>query len=137
MAIDRMDWHYGAENFPKNLDLECGGTHIGFYLTWIIDNNLEGEYLKEDGTKELEAVRNRSMTGRDFLIEMCDEKLFDEDINEEAKKFTSFYYESDMYFDDLDSIFKPYVYEIENSWENYEKIGLVISKRYQEWKADK
>lgn len=30
MSIDRMDWHYGADNFPKDLDTECGGIHIGF-----------------------------------------------------------------------------------------------------------
>ena len=38
MAIDRMDWHYGGD-YPEGLPTENGGTHIGFYLTWIIQNN--------------------------------------------------------------------------------------------------
>lgn len=45
------------------------------FLAWAIINNLEGEELIEDSKESLDAVRQRSMTGREFLIKECDEVL--------------------------------------------------------------
>ena len=39
MAIDNAAWHYGG-NFPEELPKENGGTHIGFFLAWIINKNI-------------------------------------------------------------------------------------------------
>lgn len=139
MAIDRIDWHSGGD-FPEHLPEENGGTHIGMYLAWIIHNNLIGQLHRDDSKEALEKVLNKQMTGRDFLIEMCDEKFWDEDLNEEGAAFTKYYYESeinpnylydytDILADEIES-----VYEAENSWENYEKLKPVLDKRYWDWK---
>lgn len=130
-----MDWHYGGD-FPEDLPDENDGTHIGMYLAWIINNNLQGELHNEESSEALKDVRNRKITGRDFLIDQCDEKFWDEDLNEEGLAFTEFYY-SETYFDDygealatdLDSI-----YQIEDTWENYDKIAPIIDRRYHSWK---
>jgi len=80
MAYDRVDWHYGGD-YPKDLPPENGGTHIGIFLAWAIIHNLEGELHHEDerDQKALQAIRDRTMTGRDFLIRQCDEKFWEED----------------------------------------------------------
>lgn len=134
-SIDRIDWHQ-TENFLENVPDENGGTHIGMYLNWIIDNNLICEKHLTESINALENVKARKITGRDFLIEYCDRKFWTEDLNEIGLKFTVDYYSSDKYFDDyaetLDSG-QQSIYEYENSWENYEKIKLVIDKRYNDW----
>lgn len=140
MAIDRIDWHaYG--DFPDDLPPENGGIHIGFYLTWIIENNLEGEDLQEDATEELEMVRKREMDGLAFLIQVCDEKFISDDLSDEGYAFTQYYYEakSNNYFDDFERVLGQEFsssYYVENSWDNYDKISPIITDAYKKWKKE-
>lgn len=140
MIIDKMDWHYSAENFPKHLNQECAGTHIALYILWIIENNLFSNELLDDAEREIEMVKNREMTGLDFLIYICDEKFLEEDLSKQGLEFTLYYYDSEpyYYFNDLEKVFpnqvKNSLYELENSWENYDKIKNIINTRFEEWK---
>jgi len=139
MAYDRSDWHYGGD-YPNDLPPENGGTHIGFFLAWAIINNLVGEFHKEESKESILAVRNRKMTGRDFLEKECDEKFWEEDLNEEGNLFAKVYYEGNIYFSDYESTLAgglPTLYHVENTWENYDKIAPIISRRYMEWKKNK
>lgn len=139
MAIDRVDWHYTAE-YPNDLAEENSGTHIGMYLAWIINYNLVGELHLEEDAEELQAVRERTMTGKDFLIKLCDTKFWDEDLNEEGLAFTEHYYHDDHhgYFNDYVQTLAtslPSLYNVADSWQNYDLIAPVITKAYQRWKA--
>lgn len=145
MAIDRMDWHYESVeecNLPEN----NAGTHIGMFLAWAINRNFLGEFhTDEEGSLEyIDKVKNRVCTGVEFLIDMCDEKFWDEDLNEEVYEFVKDYYEDDesefanrygSYFEDYETVFKDYetLYHVENSWENYDKLAPILDKRYKEW----
>ncbi len=136
MAYDRADWHYGGD-YPSELPSENGGTHIGIFLAWVINNNLEGQLHREESQQSLKAVRNREITGREFLEKECDEKFWEEDLNEDGNAFAKYYYESDIYFSDYEVTLienLPTLYHIENSWENYDKIAPIISSSYREWK---
>jgi hypothetical protein len=136
MAYDRSDWHYGGD-YPDELPQENGGTHIGMFLAWVINNNLEGNLHKEDSQQSLKAVRNREMTGREFLEIECDGKFWEDDLSEEGNAFAKYYYESNLYFADYESTLAgglPTLYHVENSWVNYERISLIISSRYIKWK---
>lgn len=140
MAFDRMDWHYGGD-YPEGLPNENGGTHIGFYLAWLIQNDLIGEFHLEESIDELTAVRERKMDGRTFLIAMCDEKFTDEDVNDEGLEFTEFYYQAEEndFFDDYERILAqglPTVYHVENTWENYDKIAPVMTAAFHNWKNE-
>lgn len=141
-AIDRIDWHTGGD-FPENLPEVNGGTHIGMYLAWIIKNDLIGQLHLDDSVEALEKVKLKQITGRDFLVDMCDEKFWEEDLNEEGNNFTKHYYESESkenfksYITDYCEVLGQEVeslYEIENTWENYEKLEPILDKRYSEWK---
>ncbi len=145
MAIDRMDWHYDSveeNDLPEN----NAGTHIGMFLTWIIDNDLLGEFHTEDESslKYIKKVKDREISGREFLIDMCDEKFWEEDLSEIGYEFVKDYYEDDeslfankyaSYFEDYEELFENYetIYHTENSWENYNKLKLILDKRYKEW----
>lgn len=140
MAYDRMDWHYGSDNFPDDLEPENGGTHIGMFLAWVINNHLEGELHVNESQESLARVCSRQMTGREFLEQECDEKFWEVDLNEEGNAFAKYYYDSDKYIDDYVEIFCdnfPSIYHVEDIWENYDKIAKVLDKRFNEWKRQK
>lgn len=140
MAIDRLDWH--AETVEEaDLPYENSGTHIGMYLAWMIMHHLEGEIHQEDSESELDSVRNRQMTGRTFLINVCDEKFCDEDLSDEGYAFTQAYYETDQYSNDYDEILVlpeglSSSYAVADTWENYDLIAAKITQRYTEWKKN-
>jgi hypothetical protein len=73
---DDSSWHYGGD-YPDDLPQENASTHIGMFLTWCIDNNLLSEEQLEDSEEDISAVKNRELTGAEFLINNCDEKLTD------------------------------------------------------------
>lgn len=142
MTYDRIDWHSGGKDFPKEIDTECGGTHIGMFLTWIIENDLIGELHKEDSQESLLKVKRREITGRDFLIKECDSKFWDEDLNEEGNEFAKYYYANQdygQYILDYEGIFNEYdnLYKVKDSWKNYDRLKPIINKRYNEWKNSK
>lgn len=142
MSIDRMDWHYGGD-YPENLPLENGGTHIGLYLTWIINNDLISELHLKDIRDSVELVKRREITGRDFLMEVCGEEFDEGDLNEEGLRFTRYYYgdENDMreyiidYLNTLGDDLET-VYHVDNTWNNFDKLSKVIDTRYKEWKQN-
>jgi hypothetical protein len=96
MAIDNAAWHYGG-NFPEELPKENGGTHIGFFLAWIINKNLQGDLHRETKNDQnaCKKVRRREITGRDLLFSNCDERFWSEDLNQEGLDFTNFYYNAE------------------------------------------
>ncbi len=137
MSIDRMDWHSGGD-FPEDLAAECGGTHIGMYLAWIVNNELYGELHQEESSESIEKLKNREITGLDFLINDCDEKFWTEDLNEDGEAFTKHYY-TEHYFVDYEKILGTNLstlYHVENSWDNYDKIATVLDQRFKEWKSE-
>ena len=143
MAIDRMDWHYGG-NFPADLPGACGGTHIGMFLAWIILHDMIGQDHRDDSESELQAVRERRMTGRDFLISQCDEKFWDSDLDEEGLAFTSAYYSGSggnaygPYLGDYERLLAaglPSTYHVEDTWKNYDRLAPTIDAAYLSWKS--
>ena len=140
MAIDRMDWHNGAEDFPKDLPPEAGGTHIGMFLCWIINNNLEGHLHKTDSKESISKVRSRVMSGTEFLIKECDEKLWEEDIEAECLDFVKHYYESNKYYSDYEKALvanEPSIYHVQDNWENFDKLAPYIDLAFDKWQASK
>lgn len=140
MSYDKIEWHSEGEDFPKEANPENGGTHIGIFLAWIIQNNLVGELYIQLAQESIDKVKRREITGRDFLIMECDSKFFNEVLNDEGNKFVKNYYDStgdDNYFSDYATVFDEYdnIYEVDNSWQNYDKIKPTIDMRYQEWKS--
>ena len=145
--IDKGDWHFLAEAFPKDAPQEKGGTHMGIYLAWIINNDLIGELYTDECMTEIGMVKERIITGRTFLINECDFCLTDEEFNDDGLAFTLYYY-SDNNLNN-DKVVKQYLmdyaemfikepmtfWDVEDIWENYDKISPVIDERFRSWKA--
>jgi hypothetical protein len=138
MAYDRADWHYGG-TFPKGLPDAAGGTHIGMFLAWAIMRGLEGEDAQAD-TDSLEAVRARRMTGRDYLLNICDEKFWESDLSEEGNAFAKQYYGEKGYYKDYEKALArrlPSLYHVEDSWDNFDRLTPVLDQRFRDWKSGK
>ena len=138
MAYDRADWHYGGD-YPDGLPPENGATHIGMYLGWAIKRGLAGEFHIENSHNALDAVRSGRLSGRDFLLEQCDEKFWEEDLNDEGNRFKAAYYDA-HYFDDymecLDSDDAKSVYHYNNSPENQALVEALLDRRFAAWKQE-
>ncbi|MCE3296789.1 MAG: hypothetical protein K0R65_2503 [Crocinitomicaceae bacterium] len=134
-TIDRIDWH--TDDIPESLPAEKAAIHIGFYLTWVIENKMISEEHAKGSQEVISRIKNKEITALEFLVNNCDGKFSESDLNQEGLAFTLGYYEDD-YLDDFDTLFGDSVehfYELEDSWPNYEKIKKVIDKRFAEWKS--
>jgi hypothetical protein len=139
-SYDRADWHYDGENFPMDAPPERGGTHIGMFLAWCIISGLEGQFHKEESAVSLEAVQNRTMTGIEFFFKECDESFGDEDLSEEGNRFAEHYYESNLYNSDYSESLGQLadnLYDVEDTWENYDLIANIIDERFRQWRNPK
>lgn len=145
MKYDDASWHYEGD-FPADLPNENGATHIGMFLAWCIENDLISDWLREEAEEEIQQVKEGKLSGADFLISVCDEKLLDEDLSEIGNAFAQDYYEDDTdfaekfasytddYINTLDQGELESFYEVENTPENYQLLKKVIDKRFQDWK---
>lgn len=147
---DDASWHYGGE-FPDDLTPEKGATHIGMFMRWCLERKLYSEELEEDAEEEIDDVINGELTGADFVIQVCDEKLATYDLNQEGNAFAKDYYEDETDFaehynsfaDDYESIFIQHAhdtnthlesfYHVEDTEENYQLIKPIIDKRFAQW----
>ena len=150
MAFDRMDWHYGGD-YPNDLPTENGGTHIGMFLAWVVMRGLVGDMHLEDSMPALKQLQAREITGRDFLVTQCDEKLWDDDFNAQGLAFAKDYYENETafadeyndYMQDYCEVFNRHAanngfeyastYHVENTWENYDRLTPILDQRFAEW----
>jgi hypothetical protein len=142
VKYDDASWHYGG-NFPKGLPNEAGATHIGMFLAWMLLNGFASEELVEDAQEDIDSLKNRSITGASFLMEVLDEKLTDNDFNDDGNAFAKAYYEGkdndSRYIDDYFEAFgvnEKSLYEVPDTWENYDKLSTRMSERFEKWNAD-
>ena len=147
LSFDRMEYHFDeahrrhitlkdkdVEALTEEEELEIvrrAGTHIGFFLTWIIKHHFEGEiYLDEQ--EALEAVRREEMLGIDFLMEYGDGKFIADDVSEEILPFV------DSYYDKYLTVFNQWVVnelhdlplEFVGSWEDYHQFEHILDEAY-------
>lgn len=135
MAYDRADWHYGGD-FPEGLAPENGATHIGMYLAWAIKRGFTGELHLQHSAPAVAAVREGRMSGRIFLIEQCDEKFTEEDLNDEGNRFTSSYYEAGYHADYAKCFGDAYpsLYHVEDSPSNQLEVDGILDRRLAVWR---
>lgn len=140
MKYDDASWHYEGE-FPDHLPDAAGATHIGMFLTWMLLNGFASEDLLDEADSEVAELRDRSITGPQFLIRVLDERLTAEDFSQEGNAFTVAYYkgqdDDSRYVDDYLETFGVSVetlYGVPDSWGNYDQLAARMDARYASWK---
>jgi hypothetical protein len=134
MVYDKAKWHSDG-NFPKGLPYENGGTHIGMFLAWAIINGMAGDDLVDEAAKDLDALRQREMTGRQILLRHLDGVLSDEDLNRPGNAFAAHYYKK--YMGEYDGLVRNKLataYHAADDWLTYDRVAAMIDKRYSEFR---
>ena len=140
MSYDRADHDYSTEQ--ESLPKGHAGTHIGMFLAWAVSNGLENDFHRQHSAEALARLRRRELTGRQFFEAACRDRFAEKDLNPEGNAFAQFYYADEagqrgMYFSDYKRVLAaglPSFWHVADTWDNYEKIAAVISRRYEEWK---
>ena len=140
MSYDRANFDYSTEADP--LPKGHAATHVGMFLAWAVINELHSDLLRDHYEELLAKLRRREITGRQFFEAACSERFSERDLNEEGNAFAQHYYVDETgkrgaYFADYKKVLAaglPSFWHVANTWENYEKIAAVISRRYEEWK---
>lgn len=126
-----------------NIIWDRAANHISMFVTWLIDCGLLSKE-HEENQKEIQAVRERKMTGFEYLLNICDLKLLRTDIARKAFKFMDHYYEAEgdhsylqEYCDCMENNGKE-VLATCFSWEDYEAIRTkVLDPAYQAYLESK
>jgi len=110
MTIDRIDWHYDSvtDETLEEDRLEKAGAHIGYFMEWAYKNGFAPTNPETHDVDEYNKVTNSEISGLQFLIENCDTKFWDVDLNEEGQKFAIFAYEK--YLNDYEKVVKHKAY---------------------------
>jgi hypothetical protein len=135
--LDDVSWHLDSEEFYAGLPEENAATHIGFFVAWAINNGLWGAIPGTDCPAAVQRVQERAITGRVFVLEECDGKLFPTMFNAEGCAFANKYsprtYIKDYYNALVVGLASGYL--VADSWDNCERMAEVIEQRYVESKA--
>jgi hypothetical protein len=134
MVYDKAKWHSEGD-FPKGLPYENGGTHIGMFLAWAINHDMAGSDLADDAASDLEAVRERRLTGRTVLFSYLDGVLSDEGLNEQGNAFAEHYYEK--YQGEYDALIRRKLktaYHALDDWTTYDMVAAMIDRAYSEFR---
>lgn len=134
MSIDKAEWH--TDTVPEGLSEDAAATHIGMFVAWAVLNGHVGAAHQEGSKDAMNAVRARTMTGREFFLARCDAKLTERDLDAEGVAFATSYY-SKRYFKDYERTLcadLPSLYDVTDTWENYDRIAIVLDERFETWR---
>jgi hypothetical protein len=133
MAIDRIDWHLESinEEIPEEELLERAGAHIGYYIEWAYKKGLYPKDAEKYAVEECQKVVNSEVNGVQYLIENCDTKFWDVDLDEQGLKFTQFAYVT--YLENYETIVGHKYYAKKYNQEDFESVSKYLDKVYEEY----
>ncbi|MBO9698202.1 MAG: hypothetical protein J7499_18570 [Sphingopyxis sp.] len=143
MKYDDASWHYEGD-FPAELPLEAGATHIAMFVTWAVLNGFASQYHAEGTGDELAMLQKREITPTEWFIRACDEKFTDEDLNDEGNSFAvSYYGNGDGLHTIVGSYLQDYLesfpnavslYDVKDSWSSFELLAPRLDSRVRAWR---
>ena len=135
-SFDCAAWH-------RDAPIEKGGTHIAMFLGWVITRDLLHHSHLEDPSSAwyVARIKTRERTAKDFLSDLCRNRLTESEMEPEACAFTASYYTT-RYLTDYSRVFTEHasIYDVEDTWENFERIAAILDRRYGQfmrWRARK
>lgn len=132
---------YGKEESQLNEEdhrqiERMAGTHIGFFLTWLIEQQAFYHQMAAVDLNKIRAVEKRELLGVDLLIEELDGTLTLDDVKSDFQDFVSDYYTS-RYLQDygmwVSSQLGDLPLEFVGSWEDYDAIKPMLDQAYQSY----
>jgi len=136
-VYDKAKWHYGGD-FPEGLDPFQGYVHTGMFVGWLIDHDLVSDDFKKDLGAEIKSFRQQQHTGAQIYESCCDGVLMLDDLNEQGNRFALFYFnfETGEYLSDYEATLGlgvPTIYHVKDTWDNYQKLKVMVDFRFEAW----
>ncbi len=134
-TIDNMSWHLGGGSFPEDLPEENAATHIGFFVGWAIRRGLWKTAADDPDRQAIEAVVAEQMSGRHFVVQVCDGKLLSQMLTTEGASFARKGY--DTYVRDYRRLLvqeKDGDYQVEDSPEHQLTMDAALDWHFEQWR---
>ncbi len=135
-VYDKAKYHYDGD-FPKGLPRRQAFVHTGMFVGWLIEHDM----IAEDFLDETQGFKERRLTGAQ-IYKAWDGCLTSDVLTDEGNAFSGYYYngpdgKGGAYFEDYEATLAgdlPSLYHVEDTWQNYDKIAAVTTRRFEEWK---
>jgi len=93
-----------------------------------------------DFPNDMSKLQKRLVTPGAFFYAACDGKFTDEDLSKEGNRYVGDYFEFDkgQYIKDYETVLGadvPDLYQIEDTWANFDRLKPLLDQRFREWKA--
>lgn len=136
MTVDRIEWHdeFVDDSISEDERYEIAGAHIGYYIEWAYKKGFAPNAEAPELNEQYQKLINSEVNGIQFLIENCDTKFWESDLNEEGQNFTVYAY--DTYVENLRSILGHEPYTEKYNKEDYQKVSNYLDKIYEEYLND-
>lgn len=133
MAIDKIVWHWDSvtDSSSEEERLEKAGVHIGYFMEWAYKKGFAPNNPETHDVDEYLKVVNSEKNGLQFLIENCDSKFWDVDLNEQGLKFTTFAYTN--YLDSYVTIVKHEPYTEKYNLQDRENVFKYLDEVYADY----
>ena len=140
IVFDKAKYHFNG-NFPKDLDNYQGYVHTGFYIGWLILNDLTSDWFNNEYKEAIEQFKKIEITCVKLYEEQLDGVFSSEELNEDGLIFTKDYFdlEKGPYLNDYGvTLVKdlPSIYHVQDTVHNFTRILPIIQLRYHAWKND-
>lgn len=83
-SLDRFDFKRGGGG--------DGGVPAGFFVKWLIVNDLLSDAMKREAAERVAQVKSGALTGRAFISSVMDEKPCNVDLSDAGLRFWRHYY---------------------------------------------
>ncbi len=132
MTIDRIDAHWddATDAVSDAEHWERAGAHIGYYIEWAFRKGLANPET-HGNIEDIQNIFNSNVNGLQYLIEYCDAKFWDDDLNEEGKRFTTYAY--DEYFENFEKIVGHKLYTKNYNQQDLEAVSKYLDKVYEDY----
>jgi hypothetical protein len=135
VKLDDAYDHMSSDELPDDVPEVAGATHIGMFVGWAIHARLWR--AGGDDSEALSSVRQRKLSGRDFVLGQCDGKLFSEMLDGAGEAFAESYYPGKYLEDYRENLVGdlPSDYSVEDTWENFDRLSEVIDLRWAAFRS--
>ncbi len=140
IVFDKAKWHINKD-FPKDLDHYQSYVYSGLFVWWLVDNGFLKPKLQTDLRQQIISFKHRKMAPAKFYEEYLDGVFSSDGFILDAVNFSKSYFDvnNGQYVRDYLKILDPKdefpsVFHVKDTWENYDRLKDVITRRHDEWK---
>ena len=137
LPYDAVEWHLN-DNYPSSLSPDNARTHIGIYLTWLIEQRMMSDEFEHAHADLLAQCREHAIKGSEILRDCCNDTLSRDLLSPQGQEFSDSYYVDSYvsdFVDTLDDESYPSIFNVPDDWASYKAMSEVLTRAYQSWLA--